>query len=311
MKRMIPWLSLSWGIISVFLISHNSAGLSKLVFFSALLAVASLAGFFVSAGRSSFLDWLRLVSQQSALQYILFFALPLLWKAQNWLWLILVGLTGMSTLWDPLFNSLWSKQAYRMWVVVVCLTLLWGLTLVINAPMFFYLSPLFLIGICFASHFIITFNQHISKKSHSNDSSKSSSFGFMFFRQSWRPSILAIIFFMTATPLPPLGVWLNSGEIRIDQLQQSIECETRIAAPDGCRSRVTHVWEFGALQGRSEEIPLPEIAGNGIDQKPFRTISRKKAFSIPFNEILKDEIHCSVFIPDIGPVGRVAYKPPN
>jgi hypothetical protein len=142
MKRMIPWLSLGWGIVSVFLISHNSAGLSKLVFFSALLAIASLAGFFVAAGRSSFLDWLRLVSQQSALQYILFFALPLLWKAQNWLWLIIVGLTGMSTLWDPLFNSLWAKQAYRMWVVVVCLTLLLGLTLVIYEPQLFHLSPL-------------------------------------------------------------------------------------------------------------------------------------------------------------------------
>lgn len=304
LKTLLPWLSLSWGIFSAALISHNASGIHKFLFFSALFAIAGLAGFVVPAGRFKFLDWLRLISQQSAAQYILFFALPLLWKANNERWLILTVAIALSTLWDPFFNSLWLKHVYRFAVVAVCLVLLSGLLVTVWAPGLLRWSPVILVINCLLAHALLT-TQSTFESGHP----AVFRFTAMWTKNLWQPVLLMALFFLTATPLPPLGVWVQSGQMILHPENKSIECETHIAAPFGFKSEIVHLWEFEQLKTGGEEVVLPEVSGNGIEEKPYRTRSRKQAFAKPFEEIIQSQIDCSVILPGVGPVGKVSYQP--
>jgi hypothetical protein len=307
MKKLIPFLSLGWGVFSVFFITHNNTGIGKLFFFSTLFIFAGLAGFFFVAGKNKVLDWLKIASQQAALQYILFFAIPLLWRAENWTWLLLTGITGASTLWDPLFNSLWQRKIYRMWTVITCLLLLAGLALILYAPNLFYLKFIAPAALSLTVYFILSTPFRSSGAVVSGTSEHSFADFRILFKQIWQPLLLCLLFSLTPTPLPPLGIWLNAGEIKFDAENKSMSCETRIASPDGFKGKVVHIWEFSDPRILRDEITLPEISGNGIDEKPFRTISRKKAFSIPYEEVLKSEIRCSVELPHLGRVGKITH----
>ncbi|NBW80148.1 hypothetical protein EBR21_00185 [bacterium] len=308
--KLLPWISLAWGVVSAILISHNTHGIHKFLFFSGLFALAGIAGLVIIPGRSRLFDWLRLVSQQSSAQYILFFALPLLWKASNWRWMLLTAATGLSTLWDPWFNTLWQKSWYRRWILVVCMILLSGLVLVTWSPSSFRSGPLILLLCCLAGHVIVTFNNW-REQNHVPDSNKwrgNKSFLALFLTDTWKFVVLAGALLLTSTPVPPLGVWIADGRVTAQPVEQSMECETRISAPAGFKSEVIHLWEFDGRESRSEEVSLPEIVGNGINQKPYRTLSRKKSFAFPFQRIVQSQIHCTVVLPGMGPVGRVSYR---
>lgn len=304
LKALLPWLSLSWGIFSAALISHNASGIHKFLFFSVLFAIAGLAGFVVRAGRYKFLDWLRLISQQSAAQYILFFALPLLWKSDSQRWLILTTLIALSTLWDPFFNSLWQKHIYRHVVVVMCLVLLSGLLVTVWAPGLLRWSPVILVANCLIGHALLT-----TQATFQGERADVAQFTATWSKNLWQPVLLMALFFLTATPLPPLGVWVQSGQMILHPENRSIECETHIAAPAGFKSEVVHLWEFEQLKTGGEEVVLPEVSGNGIEEKPYRTRSRKQAFAKPFEEVIQSKIDCSVILPGVGPVGKVSYQP--
>lgn len=311
MKRLIPFLSLGWGVISVFLISRNDAGIGKLFFFSLVFAFAGIAGLFLVSGKSRLLDWLRLASQQSALQYILFFALPLLWKSENWFWVFLTGITAVSTLWDPLFNALWQKKIYRLWTTSISLILLAGLTLVISAPQLFRLNSIIAFVIC-CLVFLVLSALETSAGDSPDGKQRFFRSGFKFpITEIWKPLGLSCLFIVSPTPLPPLGIWLSSGEIKIDRENKSIGCETRIASPLGFKGKIIHIWEFSDPRIPREEIILSEILGNGIDEKPFRTISRKKSFGVSFEDALAGEIRCSVYVPFLGPVGKITHQVKN
>ncbi|MFZ9519008.1 MAG: hypothetical protein ACO3A4_00880 [Silvanigrellaceae bacterium] len=307
--KLLPWISLVWGIVSAILISHNTQGIHRFLFFSGLFAFAGLAGFVIIPGRSRFLDWLRVVSQQSSAQYILFFSLPLLWKADNWRWMLITAATGLSTLWDPWFNSLWQKTWYRSWILVVCLILLSGLVLITWSPSSFRSGTLILLLCCLASHLFVTFNTWREQTREYSSLAKKMRFMSLFLTDSWKFVAIAAAFLLTSTPVPPLGVWVADGGLSARLEDKTLECETRIAAPASFKSEVVHLWEFPGPDSRSEEVSLPEIVGNGIDQKPYRTLSRKKAFALPFEQIVQNHVHCTVLLPGMGPVGRVSYHP--
>jgi hypothetical protein len=314
MKKLIPFLSLGWGVVSVFLISRDDAGFGKLFLFSVLFALAAVAGLFLIAGKNRFLDWLRLASMQSALQYILFFAAPLLWKSQNWIWLAMAGLTGLTTLWDPAFNRLWQEKTYRLWTACISLVLLAGLALVAYAPQLFRFNFIIAAGICFTVFFIsILLAQPSAPENESMQLSNQKHFRHLksFTRGLWQPVLVFCAFLLSPTPIPPLGIWLNSAEIKIHPEDRSVSCETKIASPSGFTGKVIHVWEFSDPRIPREEIVLPEITGNGIEEKPFRTVSRKKSFGISFEEATASGIHCSVHVPFLGPVGKISSASPK
>ena len=127
--------------------------------------------------------------------------------------------------------------------------------------------------------------------------------------ESWKGIAVAAVLLIAARPLPPLGVWLVEGKILADSENKSIECLTRIAAPAGFKSEIKHEWTFKNSSRVIDQVTLPEILGNGIDEKPFTTRSRKKAFPIPFAEVVTKEIECSVVLPGGGRIGRVSGLP--
>jgi hypothetical protein len=307
--KLLPWISLAWGVVSAVLISHNTQGIHKFLFFSGLFALAGLAGAVINSGRSRLFDWLRVVSQQSAAQYILFFALPLLWKANNWRWMLLTAATGLSTLWDPWFNSLWQKSWYQRWVLVVCMILLAGLVLVTWSPSSLRSGALTLLLCCLAAHVVVTFNSWRDLNQESGKTRSQPGFVRLFLLDGWKFVALAGALLLTSTPVPPLGVWIAEGHVTAQTENKTLECETRISAPTGFKSEVVHLWEFEGRDNRSEEVSLPEIVGNGIDQKPYRTLSRKKSFAFPFEQVVQGQIHCTVVLPGMGPVGKVSYHP--
>ena len=50
--KLLPWISLAWGVVSAILISHNTHGIHKFLFFSGLFALAGIAGLVIIPGRS-------------------------------------------------------------------------------------------------------------------------------------------------------------------------------------------------------------------------------------------------------------------
>lgn len=310
-KFVLPWLSLGWGVLSATLISHNSFGIHKFLFFSALFLIAGLLGFVLPDGKFKAFDWLRLISQQAAIQYILFFSLPLLWKAENKTWLFLLIPTGISTLWDPLFNRLWEKSAYRFWCVNLCLILLTGLILVTWAPQGFQWSLTILILVTILVQIFLTLLDLRHESTKANEGEKLKKFLLQFVFSAWRPAALVIFFSATSSPLPAVGVWLAQGRIIVDSAEQSIACETEIAAPLGFKSEIIHLWKFIGTNLPAERVPLPYVSGNGIDKKPFRTLSRKQHFGLPFDQIVQKQLSCSVLLPGAGSVGSVTFYGPD
>jgi hypothetical protein len=308
--KYIPWLSLVWGVFSVFLIGHDLAGIYKVLFFAALFAAVALLGVVFPHGRSKVLDWLKLVSQQSAAQYILFFAVPLLWKAELWSWLVLITTLALSTLWDPLYDKLWRVSWYRLLLITLSLTLVVSLSVVTWMPRLLGYSTLLALFVCLVAQISSSFAADKIKQAEAGVIRWApTSWRKIFLRDSWQALFLFAVYFLSGTPLPPLGVWVVEGRIEAHIETRSIECVTRIAAPAGFRSGLVHSWSIEDTKDFRDTIILSEVVGNGIEAKPFTTRSRKQSFPIPFEELLKKTLVCQVSLPGTGAIGTVAMVP--
>ncbi|MEN9528923.1 MAG: hypothetical protein RI932_796 [Pseudomonadota bacterium] len=308
--KYIPWISLVWGVFSVFLIGHDLAGIYKVVFFAALFAAVALLGIVFPQGRSKALDWLKLVSQQSAAQYILFFAVPLLWKAELWMWLTLVTVLALSTLWDPLYNRLWRSAWYRVLLITVSLTLVTSLSVVTWAPYLLGYSTLIALLVCFVAQVASSFAaDKIIQAERGVVAWGPTSWKNIVLKDAWQGLILFIVYFFSGSPLPPLGVWVVEGRIEAHAETRSIECVTRIAAPAGFKSGLVHSWSIQESEHFQDNIALSEVIGNGIEAKPFTTRSRKQSFPIPFEDVVKKTIKCRVSLPGTGAIGTIEMLP--
>ncbi|MBM3380967.1 MAG: hypothetical protein FJY29_00805 [Betaproteobacteria bacterium] len=308
--KYIPWISLVWGVFSVFLIGHDLNGIHKFVFFAALFAAVALLGVFFPQGRSKALDWLKLVSQQSAAQYILFFAVPLLWKTELWVWLTLVTTLALSTLWDPLYNRLWRNAWYRLFLITVSLTLVVSLSVVTWAPRLLNYSTGVALLVCILAQVGSSFAAEKIKQAETGlVGFTPTTWRKIFLKDVWQGFLLFAVYALSGTPLPPLGVWVVEGRIEAHTDTRSVECVTRIAAPAGFRSGLIHSWSIDGSQSFQDNIVLSEVMGNGIDAKPFTTRSRKQAFPLPYEEILKKTLVCRVSLPGNGEIGAIEMIP--
>ena len=308
-SKIIPWLSLSWGIFSVFLITHNVWGIHKVVLFAALFAGAALVSLALPRGQSKIVDWVKLASQQSSAQYILFFAAPLLWRSGNWFWFSWIGVLALSTLWDPLYNSLWERVWYRLLLITSSLAIVVALSVVTWAPFLLQHSAAVAFGICLISQLAVSFgtlksSQFLDQSVQLRRNQKSK-----IVRHTAPALVLFGVFATSPTPIPPIGVWLAEGRIEANYEDKSLECTTRIAAPAGFKSGIVHHWSMRDSLLMRDEVSLSEVVGNGIEEKPFTTRSRKKVFPIPFEEITKKTIRCSVSIPGNGRIGLIEAVP--
>lgn len=246
------------------------------------------------------LHWLQMVSQQSSVQYILFFSVPLLWRAEQWAWLALVVSVGLSTLWDPLYDRLWAKPLYQAVVLTLSLALVTALSLVTwNSWLLQYNIALALLC-CVVSQGAVLLSRREPKSP-----SKSQWLHLRSLKNWWPGLTLFIFFFLSGASLPPLGVWLVDGQVSVLTESKSLECSTRIAAPAGFKSEVIHKWTIVGENNLLDEVRLSEITGNGIDEKPFTTRSRKKAFPLPFEEMVGKRVRCSVVLPGSIALGSV------
>lgn len=302
----LPWISLLWGISSAFLITHNSTGIYKFLFFSGLFALAVLASIALPRGRFKFFDWLHLISQQSSAQYILFFSLPLLWKAESHAWLAVTLVTALSTLWDPYFNKLWENDWYRRWILLICLILLSALITIAFKPTLLHWGVWILVLNCLLAHVMIILSLLQKDAKQTAHRQKTRNIQKLFLRDSWTMAVLFLGIIVTLSPLPPLGIFVSEGRLTAQPEDQSMTCETKIAAPSGFHSEVIHRWEFEGFPTGADDVILPEVKGNGIDGKPFRTESRKQVFPATFEQVRLKRIRCSVVLPTVGLIGSVS-----
>jgi hypothetical protein len=306
LNHLIPWLSLSWGVFSIFLIEHGTNGIQKVLFFAALFSAAALSGVLLPRERWKKAHWLRSASQQAAAQYILFFAVPLLWKAHSWAWFCLTSLLAISTLWDPYFSILWKRNWYRILLITCSIVFVSGLSLVVWAPRFLHLNLMIAIGICVLG---LILSHILMKENDENDTLPASHLRRLTSYQRLKeasPLLLLLSFMLlTRTPIPPLGVWIAEGKLLANPLNRSLQCITRIAAPAGFESTVTHVWTFRDNQLLHDAVPLSPISGNGIDDKPYTTRSEKMSFPLPWNAVVRQVVRCEVQLPGGIPIGHI------
>jgi hypothetical protein len=297
-------------VFSVLLIEHGTKGIQKILFFAALFAAAGLSGVFLPRNRWKKVDWLRTVSQQSAAQYILFFAVPLLWKARSWAWFCLTSLLAASTLWDPYFNTLWKKNGYRILLVTFSLVFVSGLSLVIWAPEFLQHNTFFALAICLLGVLLsLTLRVESSNTDTPNPAHRTGFPPQLIFQQTAPALFLLSFMFLTKTPLPPLGVWIAEGHLIAHPEKKSLECITRISAPSGFVSTVTHLWTLKDNDLMQDSVALPAVTGNGIDDKPFTTRSEKMVFPVSWETLMNQVVRCEVRLPGGLVIGRIESLP--
>jgi len=260
-------------------------------------------------GQSKIIDWVKLASQQSSAQYILFFAAPLLWRSGNWFWFSWIGVLALSTLWDPLYNSLWERVWYRLLLITSSLAIVVALCVVTWAPFLLQHSVAVAFGICLLSQLAVAFAPQKSSQFVAQPAQHGRNKNSNIVRQTAPALVLFGAFATSQTPIPPIGVWLAEGSIEANYEDKSLECTTRIAAPAGFKSGIVHHWSMRDSLLMRDEVSLSEVVGNGIEEKPFTTRSRKKVFPIPFEEITKKTIRCSVSIPGNGRIGLIEAVP--
>lgn len=97
------------------------------------------------------------------------------------------------------------------------------------------------------------------------------------------------------------------GQIKPQLEGKSLECTSRIAAPTGFKSEIIHRWTIVGEKTLNDEVRLSEIVGNGIDEKPYTTRSRKKTFPMSFDTLLNKKVRCDVIIPGQGSIGAIEF----
>lgn len=309
---LLPWLSLAWGLFSATLIGHNAWGIHKVLIFMGLYAVADLMGFSLPRNGRPLLSWVTLTSQQTAAQYILFFALPLLWRADNQVWLAAVGILAVSTLWDPFFIRCWQNSTYRLLLTIVCLSLVCGLCVVTWFPDKLERSSWIFAAVCVVA-FVSVLRRPGSDVNGDPATETATALaelsGLGLTTVSRVLLIIIPLLIWLPVKIPAVGVWLAEGEIVFDDKERSVECVTRIGAPQGFKGEVHHRWRFADAEMSDDVIKLPPITGNGIDEKPYTTRSRKKEFAQAFEGLRLMKIDCFVELPGAGVIGAVRYAP--
>ncbi|MEN9808525.1 MAG: hypothetical protein RLZZ488_92 [Pseudomonadota bacterium] len=286
--KILPWISLGWGLFSATLITHNTRGIHKVLLFMGVFALAGLLAFLLPRSNRAWLNWLTLTSQQTALQFILFFALPLLWRAENHVWVSIIAVLATSTLWDPLFIQLWKSSTYRLVMTLTCLSIVCGLFVVTWLPSQLAHSRTIFAGLMLLATLSVFANRG------------SDYWGSVFI-------VLVPLLIWKPVNLPPVGVWVSEGEIKFNDDTRSVECVSRIGAPHGFLSEIYHRWSIETHESGGDLIKLPAVSGNGIDEKPYTTRSRKQEFARGYEEIKTLKITCTIELPNAGPIGRITY----
>ncbi|MEY3902433.1 MAG: hypothetical protein RL189_1739 [Pseudomonadota bacterium] len=288
--KILPWISLAWGLFSATLITHNARGIHKVLLFTGVFALGGLLGFLLPRSHRAWLNWLTVTSQQTAIQFMLFFALPLLWRAENHLWVSIVAVLAISTLWDPLFTQLWKSSTYRLIMTIACLSIVGGLFVVTWIPSQLAHSQTIFAGLTLLATLSVFANRG------------SDYWGSIFI-------VLLPLLIWQPVNLPPLGVWISEGEIKFNDETRSVECISRIGAPHGFVSEVYHRWRIDTLDSGEDLIKLPAVSGNGIDEKPYTTRSRKQEFAKGYDSAKNSGIRCSIELPGAGRIGEITHKP--
>lgn len=140
LRPWIPWLSLTWGLVSGALLARGKAHRSTFMLFFALFLFFSVllplwlrwsrtfqeaaTGASVSPTRSGLartfqrhadkVEWVTLALWQSQSQYVLMFCLPLLVWTRSWAALAVTLAVLPTVLWDPWWNRLVWHRSYRL-----------------------------------------------------------------------------------------------------------------------------------------------------------------------------------------------------
>lgn len=307
LSRVLPWLSLVWGIVSGFLISRDSAhNLRFLIFSGALLVFSGLVSLWflwrqrleaanlsperglagLLHARAGLVEWVVLTGTQIYAQYIFMFSIPLLFFSKSWVVLVLTLLGVASSLWDPwwmrLVKSEWYRTALRTLAVLLAASFFFALFLAPYLKYYrFYLIFVALLTV-FPWHLAMRWRAFTFKK-------------FLPFL-SVIMVVAVPIFLFERLPLPLLAVWLQEGRfaqgadpknlaarvvspVSRSKLKQILDgegqlcCLSPVVAPQGFEAEISQEWY---VDGRKiDTISLPPLRGSA-GEKSFRTYSCKK-----------------------------------
>ena len=324
LSRLLPWLSLVWGIVSGFLISRDDAHtLRFLVFSIALLIFSGLLSLWflwrkrVSGAetapergiagllhaRAGLVEWAVLTGTQVYAQYLFMFSLPLLFFSKSWFFLVLTALSVASSLWDPWWVKLVKSEWYRTGIRTLALLLASSFFFALFLHKYLFVYRFYLAAIAI----LTVFPWHLSLNWRAYSVQKILPFA----------SVLLLVamplFVFKSTTIPLLSVWVQDGRFALGQdpkdqksrvtpsitrskLKEILQgdgqicCVSPVVAPQGFESEVSQEW---AIDGKViDTISLPPVQG-AAGEKSFRTYSCKKNFT----KIDKwNEIECTTIL---------------
>ena len=308
--RLLPWVSLIWGIGSSFWLTRdyekaNRLGLFTLGFFLFIILMSTWYSYISKLSLQShnnltkihknihkqkdILEFIGLTATQYFTQYIFMFCLPFLYFKKEIIWLFFLSFFVGMTLWDPLWVRLFKIQIFRLFLRVISSCLAFGFLYAVLFPKYIDYYYVWFAVVCFFvifpwSSFLI----------HNKIKIKEIAASFIL-------TILIAIhsFIPSEYQFPVISIWVeqsnysigkpesNSYELikgnirtrneflKIIQSGKQICAISPIVAPTGFYSKIYHEWYVDDLL--IDRIFLPNISGSEINET-HRTYSCKKYF---------------------------------
>jgi hypothetical protein len=244
-------------------------------------------------------EWLAFAAAQLQAQYVLLFSLPFLYWAQSWSLFFVTVVVTFSTLWDPWWQRLITRNWYASLVRSLMFVLATSFVIAIVAPRAAsFVQPVALfVGVLASVPWRLVFCMCRNQLGHDFPWSSWVAFGV------W---LIFCVFAMSGVhSIPLLSVWVSSraaigfniaernlqepilGPIRVDDLRRGffegkkLCCWTPVVAPQSLQSKMEHVW---IVDGRRVVDTIAVGAVLGIDKNhAFRTFSCKSALEISDN----------------------------
>ncbi|WP_186646453.1 hypothetical protein [Fluviispira vulneris] len=309
-SSLLPWLSLIWGIISSFLLTRDYSKSIRLSVFTLLflffiISMSTWYSFIKNSSlenindlkkiqrslhkRKDLFEFFGSTATQYFVQYIFMFCLPFVYFKKNWLWLTVLLVFSLLTLWDPFWTKLFRYSFFRILLKFLAFYLAFSFSFVVlfpkNLDIFYNLLLIFGILITFPWKGI--FSQYNFKLSH---------FIYSF--------TMVIIFFMhgflpNEYKFPLLSIWIEDASFSFEKpksidyipidaskIEKKYFLEkmnsnsklcfiTPIIAPVGVSYEILHDWYVD--NQIIDQISLPEVKGLNNKDK-YNTYSCKRFF---------------------------------